>query len=153
MTPHCHLFLQVQLLWHSHWQACQLWALPFLQLGSCPAFQDWVHWQCITALCWRSTQLGQAFLGLQLFARNAGVMAKPITSEPSRANLTYNLFLFLLQHNLGSLLCRLETRVFRKMRAINRVILGEQKHLWSHRLAPCLVHYNRHWCHFQRLLL
>lgn len=36
----------------------------------------------------------------------------------------------------GSLLCRLETRVFRKMREINRVILGEQKHLWSCRLTP-----------------
>lgn len=72
--------------WHSHWWACQLWALPLLVLGSCPAFQGWAHWQCITALCWRSTELGQASPGPQLFVRNAGVMAKLITSEPSRAN-------------------------------------------------------------------
>lgn len=76
-------------------------------------------------------------LGLQLFVRNAGVMAELITSEPSRANLMYSLFLFPIQHNLGSLLCRLEMRVFGKsMRDINAVMLAEHKHLWSRGLAP-----------------
>lgn len=121
-----------------------------IHIGKLASFELCLFWSLEAALLFRAEltdsvsllSAGEALrwarpLGLQLFVRNAGVMAEPITSEPSGPNLMYSLFLFPIQHNLGSLLCSLGTRVFRKkMRERNMVMLAEHKHLLSHGLAP-----------------